>query len=73
MLGHDAYRPERVKEEIAQIEVPENNKLRFVLKDGQIEECTWADRSRAESWTPEMKELARERAIKREEILKCQQ
>jgi len=73
VLEHGAYRPERVKEEIAQIEVPEDNKLRFVLKDGHTKECTWADRSRAESWTPEMKELARERTIKREEINSCQQ
>jgi hypothetical protein len=38
----------------------ENNTLRYQLRDGRKVEATWADRSRAESWTPEMKEAARQ-------------
>ena len=38
----------------------ENNTLRYHLRDGRKVEATWADRSRAESWTPEMKEAARQ-------------
>lgn len=36
---------------------------RFVFKDGRREERTWKDRSRADSWTPEMKEKARQRTL----------
>ena len=34
----------------------------FHLRDGRKERLEWQNRSRAESWTPEMKEKAREAA-----------
>ncbi|HXK77595.1 MAG TPA: zinc ribbon domain-containing protein, partial [Oscillospiraceae bacterium] len=34
---------------IERIEVPEDNHLRFIFKDGRTVERTWADRSRRES------------------------
>ena len=46
---------------IAKIQVPEGNRLVFVFHDGQKVDKTWADRSRADSWTDEMKQTARER------------
>lgn len=36
--------------------------LIFHLRDGREEKREWQNRSRAESWTPEMKEKAREAA-----------
>ena len=73
VLGMDAYHPNRLKEQIVRIEALDGNRLRFAFKDGHIEEHTWADRSRAESWTPEMKEYARTKAKNRKEINSCQQ
>ena len=34
--------------------------LTFTFKDGTTREAVWKDRSRADSWTPEMKAKARE-------------
>ena len=49
-------------ESILNIRVEKNNNLIITYRDGRVETHTWKDRSRAESWTPEMKEKARERA-----------
>lgn len=51
-------------ENIDRIEVPGANRLIFYFKDGRSVEREWKDRSRSESWTPEMREAARQRAIK---------
>ncbi|AQW61962.1 hypothetical protein B1779_01360 [Dehalococcoides mccartyi] len=50
---------------IERIEVPEDNHLRFVFNDGRTEERSWADRSRRDSWTAEMKHTAAERTRQR--------
>jgi len=52
--------------------VPEDNRLRFILKDGRTAERTWADRSRRESWTPEMRQAAAERTRQRRKT-QCQE
>lgn len=44
---------------LAEIRVPSPNHILFVFKDGREIERVWQDRSRAESWTDEMKEKAR--------------
>lgn len=41
-----------------------NNRLRFLFKNGTEVERVWKERSRADSWTPEMKEAARVAAKK---------
>ena len=41
------------------------NTLDLHLRDGTIRTVEWKDRSRSESWTPEMKERAREHALRR--------
>ena len=43
----------------------DRNTLIFRFKDGKKAVKRWQDRSRAESWTPEMKEAARQKAIER--------
>ena len=52
-------------ERIAQIRVPGHNLLAFVLDDSSSVEVKWAHPSRSQSWTPEMKEAARQRQIDR--------
>jgi DNA invertase Pin-like site-specific DNA recombinase len=50
-------------EEIASIIAADNNTLRFVFKDGGEVSEKWTDKSRRDSWTPEMRETARQREI----------
>ncbi|MDD4475227.1 MAG: recombinase family protein [Eubacteriales bacterium] len=52
-------------ERIDRIEVPGDNLLLFVFKDGRTEERTWSDKSRRDSWTAEMKQAAAERTRQR--------
>jgi site-specific DNA recombinase len=61
VLSTQDYCPTAFTDRIDLIEVPEDNHLRFVFKEGSIDERTWADRSRRDSWTEEMKQAARER------------
>lgn len=59
---------DRVTDDISKIdhiEVDDGNVLRYHLRDGRVDVQVWEDRSRAESWTPEMKEAARKKAIER--------
>lgn len=51
---------------ISQIIACDNNTLIFQYKDGTKAVRYWKDRSRSESWTPEMKETARQASLKRE-------
>jgi len=61
-LGLPAFDDDIFSERIERIEVPEPNHLLYVFKDGNTVRRAWQDRSRAESWTLEMKETARRRA-----------
>ena len=72
VLGLNAYDPGMLRARIACIEVPEDNRLRFIFKDGHVDERTWANRSRADSWTPEMKEAARQRDTNHRRAKSCQ-
>ena len=53
-LGMAQFDGTALMERVARIDALEDNALAFVLKDGSTVTATWADRSRAESWTPEM-------------------
>lgn len=44
---------------ISRIEVSGANKLTFIFNDGRRVDSVWKDRSRSESWTDEMREIAR--------------
>jgi hypothetical protein len=48
---------------IAEIRVPEHNLLVYVFHDGHEVEVPWENPSRRQSWTPEMREQARQRAL----------
>ena len=65
VLGTQDYCPATFTDRIDRIEVPEANCLRFIFKDGEIDERTWSDRSRRDSWTEEMKQAAAERTRQR--------
>ena len=65
VLELPCYEAPEMEAQIDHIEVPADNHLTFFLKNGHIEERIWKDRSRRESWTPEMKEKARQNAMKR--------
>ena len=58
--------------EVERIDVPEDNHLRFVFKNGSTVERMWADRSRRESWTPEMRQAAADRTRQRRKT-QCQE
>ena len=51
--------------DLTEIIAEDRNMLIFRFKDGKKAVKRWQDRSRAESWTPEMKEAARQKAIER--------
>lgn len=59
-------------DEIKRIEVMPDNLVRFILTNGQTTERKWQDRSRSESWTPEMKETARQKQMERK-LQKCKE
>jgi len=52
-------------ESISAIHVPGHNTLVFTHTDGSASDITWQHRSRRESWTPEMKQRAREQTLSR--------
>ena len=60
------------QKQIRQILVPEPNLLTFCFHDGHEETVRWTDRSRSESWTPEMREKAA-RTVRERRAKKCPQ
>ena len=63
VLGTDALDPDMVRSKITMIRAEKNNVAVFCMDDGSEIVKRWKDRSRAESWSPEMKEQARQRAL----------
>lgn len=63
VLGIDSLSTKVVKSKITEIRAEKNNVVVFCMEDGSEIVKRWKDRSRAESWTPEMKEQARQRAL----------
>ena len=68
VLGLDKYDAAVFIASVESIEVPEDNRLLFHLKDGCVGERAWLDRSRAASWQPDMKEAARQRMLKQRRL-----
>lgn len=65
-LSLDVVDREALSRSLREIIVPAHYQLRFVLKDGTAVDVQWQYRSRKESWTPEMKQAAREKALKQQ-------
>lgn len=72
VLGLMEYNSTVFAAQIERIEAPEDNHIRFIFKDGGIVERTWEDHSRRESWTPEMRQAAAEKARQRRKT-QCQE
>jgi len=68
-LGTESFDEPSFSKRIDHIEVPVPNILTFVFADGHRFEYKWQDRSRAESWTDEMKQAAKERSLAIREAL----
>lgn len=64
---------EELDEKISCIRAESGNIVTFCFKDGTEVRKTWKDRSRSESWTPEMKEAARQRALQQIGEKQCQE
>lgn len=60
VLGTEVFDTGVFREQIERIEVPGPNRLVFCFYDGRRTARVWKDRLRSESWTPEMREKARE-------------
>ena len=73
VLGLDAFDAKALHDKITAIRAEKSNTLVFLFKDGTQTVKRWADRSRAESWTPEMRAAASEYAKKGQAIRSCQQ
>ena len=65
VLGFTGWDRKTLMEYVAEIQVPGHNRLVYVFKDGHTQEVDWQNPSRRESWTEEMKQKARERALKK--------
>ncbi len=70
VLGIKGLTYKNIHDAIDFIEAYEGNRLVFHLKNGEVVERVWKDRSRAESWTPEMKLKAKIKEAERQEELK---
>lgn len=65
VLGVDELNRDVLLDQVQQIIVPANHHLQYILKDGRTVDVEWRHRSRSESWTREMREAARQRALER--------
>ncbi|GAB1360153.1 recombinase family protein [Porphyromonadaceae bacterium] len=73
VLGTGTYNLTIFHERVDRVEVPEDNHLLFVFKDGSTVERIWTDRSRRESWTAQMKQAATERIHSQRRKKLCQE
>ena len=65
VLGMECLDEDLFEALVDKIIVPKPNSLLFIFKDGRTVRKDWQDRSRRESWTPEMKAEARRKTIER--------
>ncbi len=65
VLEADNLTRELMEEKLLRIIVPGHNHLIYELKDGRSVDVLWEHQSRKLSWTPEMKEVARQQMLKR--------
>ncbi len=63
IIGTTELDIDTLRQHISVIHIPAHNRLVYVFTDGHTEEVSWHNPSRRESWTPEMKQKARERQL----------
>ena len=72
VLGLQRLDEEALHDRITEIVIPEKNVLLYRLTDGSEHRVEWQHQSRSKSWTPEMKERARQQTKTRlEEKKRC--
>ena len=67
LLGWNSFDEEAFKRAVDHVTAVYPHTLIFHLSDGQEATLEWQSRSRAESWTPEMKEKARKKARRKDD------
>lgn len=65
ILGLSAFDESVFEKKISHIQVPAVDRLVFHFRDGSVVERHWQNRSRRESWSPEMREAARQKLLER--------
>lgn len=65
IMGTTEFDEDKFRKMVKVIIVKDNNILEFHFHDESIKEYHWLDRSRRESWTPEMREKVRQRNYER--------
>ena len=63
ILNRDEFDEAYFNSKVKSIIVMPKNRLVFYMKNGSSKEYTWKEHSRKDSWTPEMREQARLRAL----------
>ena len=72
ILATEEIDEKMLREHIVEIIIPEKNVMIYCFQDGSEQRVEWKNHSRRDSWTPEMKERARQQMKKRwEEKKKC--
>ncbi|GMB10627.1 MAG: recombinase family protein [Candidatus Improbicoccus devescovinae] len=74
ILNLSEFNEEKFKEkfkEINLIEISKAGSLNFIFQNGTIMRKVWSYKSRSESWTPEMKEKARQKSLERSNQNAC--
>ena len=64
-LGVDKFNEAFFHERVSKMVISAGNRITYHMKDGTEIQRVWKDRSRRESWTPEMKEKARQATAER--------
>lgn len=67
-LGGNTFTEDAFTSAVDFIFAEPENRLRLMMTDGTEKESVWKDRSRSESWTEEMRETARQKALQRKEM-----
>lgn len=65
LLKLESFDEKKMRKAIRKMTVFNGNRIEVEMADGRVETIVWKDRSRSESWTPEMKERARRKTIER--------
>ena len=65
-LGLEVFDADTFLDKITEVRVESGNHLVFLYADGKESVKRWQDRSRAESWTAEMREVARQQYERRQ-------
>lgn len=67
VLGIPQFDADAFRTRVRELRVLEGNRISFIMRDGVEVEAVWRDKSRKDSWTPEMRQQARERMLTRRE------